>query len=101
MPVTASAIDTLVGQLPTLKVRLSKDGETAEDGTGKNSLRSPALCIAELAAALARQPGAEPLAAGELISSGTLTASRPISAGERWSADVDGLALDPLQLHVA
>ena len=34
--------------------------------------------------AIARQPGAEPLAAGELISTGTLTNSHPIAPGETW-----------------
>jgi hypothetical protein len=38
-----------------------KNGELVEEGSGKNSLRSPALCLAELAAAIAKQPGAEPL----------------------------------------
>ena len=38
--------------------------------------RVAAICLGELAAALLRQPGAEPLAAGELVSSGTLTAAQ-------------------------
>src|SRR3954465_12758210 len=62
---------TLVGGLPRFKVRLSRNGELVEEGSGKNSLRSPALCVAELAAAISRRQDAEPLAAGELISSGT------------------------------
>ena len=70
------------------------------EGSGRNSLRSPALCLAELASAIARQPGAEPLAAGDLVSSGTLTESMPISAGETWSAALDGLDLPVLSLHL-
>ena len=52
--------------------------ELVEEGSGRNSLRSPALCLAELASAMAKQDGAEPLAAGDLVSSGTLTESTPI-----------------------
>ena len=48
--------------------------------------------------AIARQPDADPLAAGELISSGTLTNSAPIAAGETWRAEVEGIALSPLTL---
>ena len=88
----------LIDELPAFKVRLSKNGEVVEEGSGKNSLRSPALCVAELAAAIARQPDADPLAAGELISSGTLTNSAPIAAGETWRAEVEGIALSPLTL---
>jgi len=99
-PVDAEGIPTLVDRLPQFKVQLQKDGQTVAEGSGRNSLRSPALCLAELASAIARQPGAEPLAAGELISSGTLTASAPISAGEMWTAVVDGLDLPALTLRV-
>ena len=92
-------ISTLVDQLPRFKVRLLKNSELVEEGSGKNALRSPALCLGELAAGIARQPGAEPLAAGELISSGTLTTSSPITAGETWSAVVDGIDVSSLTLH--
>ncbi len=53
--VTAADIPALVEQLPSFKVRLSKDGDVVAEGSGKNSLRSPALCLAELASAMAKQ----------------------------------------------
>ena len=93
-------IPALVDELPRFKVRLLKNGELVEEGSGRNSLRSPALCLAELAAGLARQLHADPLAAGELISSGTLTPSHPMAPGETWSAEVDGINLAPLVLRV-
>jgi len=92
-------IPVLVERLPRFTVRLLRDGQLVEEGSGRNSLRSPALCLGELAASIARQPGAEPLAAGELVSSGTLTDSRPIAPGETWTAVVDGLDLPNLTLH--
>ena len=98
--VTAANIPELVEQLPTFKVRLSKDGELAAEGSGKNSLRSPALCFAELAAAMSRQEGAEPLAAGDLVSSGTLTESTAIGPGATWTATVDGLTLPALRMRL-
>jgi len=130
-PVTAANISELVEQLPTFKVRLSRDGigeraaasEPRErsapaerrareragesegrspsdeiEGSGRNSLRSPALCLAELASAMAKQEGAEPLAAGDLVSSGTLTDSTPIQPGATWTASVEGIALSTLAL---
>jgi 2-oxo-3-hexenedioate decarboxylase len=93
-------IPALVEQLPRFKVRLMKNGELVEEGSGKHSLRSPALCLGELAAGIARQPDVEPLAAGELVSSGTLTTSYPIAAGETWRAEVEGIDLPPLTLQV-
>jgi 2-oxo-3-hexenedioate decarboxylase len=96
-PVTAANISEFVEQLPKFKVRLSKDGQLIEEGSGRNSLRSPALCLAELASAMAKQDGAE-LAAGDLVSSGTLTESTPIQAGGTWTASVEGIDLPTLTL---
>jgi 2-oxo-3-hexenedioate decarboxylase len=93
-------LPTLVEQLPKFKLRLIRNGELVEEGSGKNSLRSPALCLGELGIAVARQPGAVPLAAGELISSGTLTTPTLIAAGEQWKAEIEGLNLPSLTLRV-
>ncbi len=97
-PVTAANISELVEQLPKFKVRLSKDGQMAEEGSGRNSLRSPALCLAELASAMTKHDGAEPLAAGDLVSSGTLTESTPIERGATWTASVEDMDLPTLTL---
>ena len=97
-PVTSANIAGLVEQLPGFKVRLSKDGQLVEEGSGRNSLRSPALCLAELASAMARQEGAGPLAAGDLVSCGTLTESMPIQPGATWTASVEGIDLPTLTL---
>jgi 2-keto-4-pentenoate hydratase len=97
-PVAAASISELAEQLATFKVRLSKDGQLVGEGSGRNSLRSPALCLAELASAMAKQDGAEPLAAGDLVSSGTLTESTPIQPGATWSASAEGIDLPTLTL---
>jgi 2-oxo-3-hexenedioate decarboxylase len=97
----ASGVPAIAEQLARFTVTLARNGETIETGSGKNALRSPALCVGELASAIARQPGAEPLAAGELVSSGTLTESRTIAAGETWTAAVQGLDLPVLTLAIA
>ena len=97
-PVTPANISEFVEQLPKFKIRLSKNGQLVEEGSGRNSLRSPALCLAELASAMAKQDGGEPLAAGDLISSGTLTESAPIQPGATWAASVEGIDLPTLTL---
>src|ERR1700689_3623395 len=91
-------IATLVDELPRFKVRMSKSGEFVEEGSGRNSLKSPALCLAELGGAIARRFPDQPLTAGENVSSGTLTAGHPASKGDVWTVEVEGLALPPLTL---
>jgi 2-keto-4-pentenoate hydratase len=93
-------IAALTEQLAQFKVQLRRNEKLVEEGTGKNALRSPALALAELAAAMSRRSARERLKAGDLISTGTLTTSQPIAAGQTWTAIVDGIDLSPLKLEV-
>ncbi len=79
---------------------MSKNGEFVEEGSGRNTLRSPALCLAELSAAIVRRFPTPPLTAGEIVSSGTLTAGHPTDRGDLWTAEVDGLPLPSLTLRL-
>jgi len=72
---------------------LSCDGELREQGQGANALGSPLRAVAHLIDVLAKQPQALPLQAGELVTTGTLTAALPIKAGQRWSTNLDGIDL--------
>jgi 2-oxo-3-hexenedioate decarboxylase len=94
--VAPADIPVLIDELARFKVRLLKNGAVVAEGSGRNSLRSPALCVAELASA--RRADRRPLGPGDLVSTGTLTESQPILPGERWTAEVDGIALPPLAL---
>jgi 2-keto-4-pentenoate hydratase len=93
-------IPTLIEELPRFKVRMSKNGEFVEEGSGKNSLKSPALCLAELGAAIERRFPSEPLAAAEIVSSGTLTAGHLTARGDVWTVEVEGLSLPSLRLQL-
>jgi len=115
VPVRPDGIAALVEELARFKVRMScpnesssnesssdesKNGEFVEEGSGRNCLRSPALCLAELSAAIARRFPMEPLGAGEIVSSGTLTAGHPTDRGDLWTLEVEGLSLPPLILRL-
>lgn len=99
-PVRRAAIPQLVDRLATFTVQLSRNGEVVHEGGGKNVLDSPALCLAEFASAVPAQRGAEPLGAGELISTGSLTVAPPVAPGERWSVVAAGLDVPPLSLRL-
>lgn len=96
----ADAGPALAAALAAFTVTLRRDDAAVAEGAGRNALRSPALCLAELASARARR-GLPPLGAGDLVSSGTLTESQPMHAGERWTAEVHGLDLAPLAVDLA
>ena len=84
-------------QLATFKLRLLKNGQVIEEGAGKNSLGSPLKCLAEFRL---HQSPEDPLHAGDLISTGTLTTARPIAAGETWSVEIEGLPISNLTLRL-
>jgi 2-keto-4-pentenoate hydratase len=94
-------IAKFVEELPRFTVRMSRNGEFVEEGSGKNSLRSPALCLAELGGAILRRFPGQMLSAGEIISSGTLTAGHATEKGDCWTAELEGLALPPLTLQLS
>jgi 2-keto-4-pentenoate hydratase len=90
-PVKHAGIPALAKQLHDCRVTLSRDGKAVDEGVGANALGHPLTALAHLAEVLSRQPQFEPLAAGEVITTGTLTAAMPIKAGETWSSRYDGL----------
>jgi len=91
-PVAVSGdLAALSTQLHDCDITLSKNSEVMDRGKGSNALDHPALALAFLADVLARQPAFDPLAAGEIITTGTLTAALPIKAGETWQSRYKGL----------
>ena len=93
-------VGTLVTELSAFTVRLLRNNELVEEGGAKNALKSPALCLGELAEAMKRR-GGETLQAGDIVSTGTLTASLPITAGDTWIASLNGIPPSSLTLRIA
>jgi 2-oxo-3-hexenedioate decarboxylase len=80
-------------------VTLLRDGAVADEGRSSNVLgQGPVLALAHLAEALAGLPGAPPMAAGQVFTTGTLTRALPVSPGETWEARVDGVPLGPVRI---
>src|SRR5262245_3144964 len=100
LPVEPDGIAATADALASFKVRVSRNGEFVEEGSGRNSLGSPALCLAELAGAVRLQTPQDPLAAGSLVSSGTLTGGHRIQSGETWSVAFEGLTVPGLSLRL-
>ena len=91
-PFTRSDIPGLVSQLGDCRVTLSRNGSMVDQGVGANALGHPALAVAHLLEVLSRQPQFDRLAAGEIITTGTLTAAMPIRPGDVWTSEYSGLA---------
>jgi 2-keto-4-pentenoate hydratase len=92
-------IARLVGEMAEFTVRLLRNNQLVAEGAGSNALKSPALCVGELAEAMKRR-GGETLQAGDLITTGTLTTSMAIAAGDTWIASLSGIPASALTLRV-
>ena len=89
----------LAAALPKFALTLSRNNTVVDRGVGANVLDSPALALAHLARLVADQPQVPPLAAGEIITTGTLTDAWPVAPGEVWSSDYGALAIEGLAVQ--
>lgn len=89
----------LAAALASFRVTLFRNGEPAAAGGGANVLDSPLNALGYLIKTVEGLPGHPPLAAGEIITTGTLTKAFPVAAGETWSTHIEGLALAGLELR--
>jgi 2-oxo-3-hexenedioate decarboxylase len=96
--IRAQDIPALARALPQARAALLKDGVRQIEGAAASVLDSPAYALGFLADLLARQPFMQPLAAGELISTGTITDALPVRPGESWSTEISGLPLQNLNI---
>jgi 2-oxo-3-hexenedioate decarboxylase len=90
----------LASVLERLKVTLEGGKDFKAEGEGRNALGNPLLALAHLVRVLSTQPQAPPLAAGEIITTGTLTAFPYLRKGESYCLRVEGAPLAPLRLQL-
>ena len=93
-----SEIVELADRIRRCEVTLRQGDSIVDRGVGANALGHPATALAFLADIVSRQPRFAPLAAGEIITTGTLTAALPIRPGESWKSEYDGIPVSGLEL---
>ncbi len=93
MAVTAENRQALFESLAAFTVTLRRDGTPVDTGRGSNVLGGPLSALRHLVELLASDPFNPPLAAGEIVTTGTLTRAFPAADGETWSTDMAGIPL--------
>ncbi|HZP78155.1 MAG TPA: fumarylacetoacetate hydrolase family protein [Pseudolabrys sp.] len=88
-------------ELPRFTVDLARDGEVVDRGGGASVLEGPLSTLRYLMQRLADDPRHPSLAAGEIVSTGTLTKAFPVKPGETWTATFAGILLAPITLRFA
>jgi 2-oxo-3-hexenedioate decarboxylase len=96
-PITAANADGWLRALASFDISLERNGRTVDEGNASNVLGGgPLAALRHLVGVLAHDPDNAPLAAGEIVSTGTLTRALPVAAGETWSTSLAGLPLSSI-----
>ena len=85
--------------LTGFKIELFCDGKLMDKGHALNVLEGPLSTLRYVMKLLARDPDNPPLAAGEIVSTGTLTRALPVKPGETWTTRLKGIALEDASLR--
>ena len=97
-PVPVASIPDCAQRLRECRLALRKGEALAAEGTGANVLDSPLLAMAHLVEVLAGMPQFPPVAAGEVVTTGSLTSALLVAPGETWSTTLSGIALPGLSI---
>ena len=87
--------------LSTFEIDLKRDGAVIDHGRARNVLGGPVSALRHLIDILEGDQVNPPLAAGEIITTGTLTRALPVSAGETWTTKLTGVAFDGIRVRFA
>jgi 2-keto-4-pentenoate hydratase len=85
--------------LSTFAIDLLCGGRVIDRGHAENVLGGPLAALRHLVGLLAADAANPPLAAGEIVTTGTLTRAMPVNAGEAWSTALHGFPLEGIALR--
>ena len=85
-------------ELSAFEIDLFRNGVVADHGRAANVLDGPVFALRHLVELLAGDPINPPLAAGEIVTTGTLTRAFPVAAGETWTTELTGVPLEGARL---
>jgi 2-oxo-3-hexenedioate decarboxylase len=85
--------------LASFDIELYCDGQLMDRGHPSNVLGGPLSAVRHLVELLSRDPVNPPLAASEIVASGTLTRALPVKAGETWTTKLNGIGLEGISLR--
>jgi 2-oxo-3-hexenedioate decarboxylase len=88
-------------RLTSFEARLWRNSQHIDTGHARNVLGGPLSALRDVIAVLANDPYNPPLAAGEIITTGTVTRAFPMQPGETWRSEFSGAPFEGITLHVA
>ena len=93
--------DAWARELSRFEIDLFRNGALIDHGRAANVLDGPLFALRHLVETLAQDPASPPLAAAEIVTTGTLTRAFPVAAGEEWSTALMGVPLEGARIRFA
>ncbi len=87
--------------LSSFDIVLSKDGMVVDRGRASNVLDGPVQALRHLVEVLHADDASPPLAAGDMVTTGTLTRAFPVVPGETWTTQLSGVPLQDAHIRFA
>jgi 2-keto-4-pentenoate hydratase len=85
--------------MASFEIDLFCNGRVIDHGHSENVLGGPVSALRHLVGLLARDMINPPLAAGEIVTTGTLTRAMPVKSGETWSTALKRIRLAGIRLQ--
>jgi 2-oxo-3-hexenedioate decarboxylase len=99
--IPAAERQTWFDRLKDFSVAIFRDGVEMDRGAAANVLGGPLSALRHFVEGMQEFPMSRGIEPGDIVTTGTLTRAFPIAAGERWSTQLRGLALDGVALAVS
>jgi len=99
VPTTDAPAEGWLAALTRFEISLYRDGTLMDRGRAPNVLDGPLSALRHLNDLLAEDRHNPPLAAGEIITTGTVTRAFPVAPGENWRTALHGLALPAMNIR--
>jgi 2-oxo-3-hexenedioate decarboxylase len=85
--------------LTKFEISLYRNGELVDKGHARNVLDGPLFAVKHLLELLKDDQNNPPVAAGEVITTGTVTKAWPVASGETWRTEVHGIKLPGIEIR--
>lgn len=95
----ADAREEWLRALSSFDIALHRNGEVVDRGRASNVLDGPLSALRHLVELLAHDEVNPSLAAGEIVTTGTLTQAMLINPGERWTTTLSGVPLGGIDIR--
>lgn len=91
--------ERLLQSLANFRIQLRQNGKQVDEGCGSNVLGSPIKALRHLVELLESDESNSSLAAGEIVTTGTLTRALDIHHDDAWSTKISGIQLHGLEVR--